>query len=309
MAFAAEPSPSAADVPPAWAYPVDPPGLPSPVDDGTLRHVPDSAVGYTLSQVRDGFLSPDWHPADHPAMPEIVAHGRKPAVMACGYCHRAEGTGGPENASLAGLPAAYIIQQVLDFQSGARTTALPERAPQKNMIALSKPIATAEIEEAAAYFSSLKLKANIQVIETDNVPETGVHGWHLVDLHNGKKEAIGQRIIEVPDDMEQFVSRDSRARFTAYVPTGSIQKGKELAVTGGGGRTVPCATCHGPDLRGLGPIPGLAGRSPSYLMRQLYEFKHDGRTGAVAARMRPTVDHLTEEDMIDLSAYAASLEP
>src|SRR5258708_3800881 len=95
------------DVPPPWAYPVDPPGLVAPKDDGTLRRVPESALGFTLSQVRDGFVSPDWHPHDHPPLPEIVAHGRKPEVMACGYCHRAPGTGGPEYADLARLPAGY----------------------------------------------------------------------------------------------------------------------------------------------------------------------------------------------------------
>jgi len=297
------------DVPPPWAYAVDPPGVVAPKDDGTLRHVPDSTLAFTLSQVRDGFVSPDWHPSDHPPLPEVVAHGHKPAVMACGYCHRASGTGGPENASLAGLPAAYIIQQMADFKSGARSTSLPLRAPPKNMMALSKAVTTPEIEEAAAYFSSLKLKPIIRVVETDMAPKTYVHGWHLADLQNGEKEPIGQRVVEVPQDLEQFVSRDSRSQFIAYVPTGSIQKGKTLASTAGGGRTVQCAICHGPDLKGLGPIPGIAGRSPSYIVRQLFDFKHGVRAGIGSALMKPTVQNLTLEDMVALAAYAASLEP
>jgi cytochrome c553 len=297
------------DVPPPWAYAVDPPGVVAPKDDGTLRHVPNSTLGFTLTQVKDGFLSPDWHPNDHPALPGIVAHGRKPEVMACGYCHRAEGTGGPENASLAGLPATYIIQQMADFKSGARTTSIPLRAPPRNMILLSKAAAAPEIEEAAAYFSSLKLKPIIRVVETDMAPKTYVHGWHLADLKTGEKEPIGQRVIEVPEDLEQFVSRDSRSRFIAYVPTGSIQKGQALASTGGGGRTVQCAICHGPDLKGLGPIPGIAGRSPSYIVRQLFDFKHGARAGIGSALMKPTVEKLTLEDMVALAAYAASLQP
>ncbi len=300
---------TAEDGPPAWAYAVDPPGLVAPKDDGTLRHVPNSPLGMTLSQVKDGFLSPDWHPNDHPAMPEIVAHGRKPEVMACGYCHRAEGTGGPENTSLAGLPAAYIIQQMADFKSGARSTSVANRAPTKNMMALAKFVTAEEIEAAAAYFSSLKLKPIIRVVETDMVPETHVHGWHLADLKNGKTEPVGQRIIEVPEDLEQFVSRDSRAQFIAYVPPGSIEKGKALASTGGNGHTVQCAICHGPDLKGLGPIPGIAGRSPSYLFRQLYDLQHGARAGLGSALMKPTVEKLTLDDMIALSAYASSLTP
>jgi cytochrome c553 len=297
------------DVPPPWAYPVDPPNVVAPKDDGTLRHVPDSSVSFTLSQVKDGFLSPDWHPNDHPPLPGIVAHGNKPGVMACGYCHRAEGTGGPENASLAGLPTAYILQQLADFKSGARSSALPLRAPNKNMMALAKVVTTPEVEEAAAYFSSLKPKPLIHVVETDMVPQTHVHGWHLADLKNGEKEPIGQRVIEVPEDLEQFISRDTRAQFIAYVPTGSIAKGKALAATGDNGRTVMCAICHGPDLRGLGPIPGIAGRSPSYIVRQLYDFQHGFRAGIGSALMKPTVQKLTTEDMIDLAAYAGSLPP
>ncbi|MEP6672920.1 MAG: cytochrome C-binding protein [Chthoniobacter sp.] len=308
-AGAETPAAPQADVPPPWAYPIDPPGVVAPKDDGTLRHVPDSTLALTLSQVKDGFVSPDWHPGDHPPMPGIVVHGNKPAVMACCYCHRATGTGGPENASLAGLPASYIIQQMADFKSGARVTALPLRAPQKNMMALSKAATAPEVEEAAAYFSSLKLQPIIRVVETDTVPKTEVHGWHLADLKTGEKEPIGQRVIEVPEDLERFVSRDSRVQFIAYVPTGSIQKGKALASTGDGGRTVQCAICHGPDLRGLGPIPGIAGRSPSYLVRQLYDFQHGTRAGISSALMKPTVQNLTTDDMVALAAYAASLAP
>jgi cytochrome c553 len=101
------------------------------------------------------FAEPVWHPGDHPPLPPIVAQGRKPAVFACGVCHRADGPGGPENANIAGLPAAYIVQQMADYKSGARTTAMPDRAPQRNMIALSKAITDAEVQEAAAYFAAL----------------------------------------------------------------------------------------------------------------------------------------------------------
>ncbi len=45
-------------------------------------------------------------------MPEVVARGREPEVFACGFCHRADGPGGPENANIAGLPAACIVQQM-----------------------------------------------------------------------------------------------------------------------------------------------------------------------------------------------------
>src|SRR5437867_11797101 len=100
------------------------------------------------------------------------------------------------------------------------------------------------------------------------VPKTYVTGGHLAAMKTGEKEPIGQRIIEVPEDLEQFVSRDARSRFIAYIPIGSIQKGQALSGSGGGGKTVQCGICHGSDLKGRGSIPGIAGRSPSYLVRQ-----------------------------------------
>jgi cytochrome c553 len=297
------------EAPPAWAYVVNPPDFRPPPDDGRLRHVPDSTAALTLTQVRDLFAAPDWHPGDHPPMPEVVARGRKPGVFACGFCHRADGPGGPENSSLQGLPAAYIVQQMADFRSGARATSVPDRDPPKFMIALSRAVTDTEVGAAAAYFSAIEPRRNISVVETARAPRTFVTGWHLAAAKSPDREPIGQRIVEVPEDLERFESRDTRARFIAYVPPGSIRKGRALAATGGGGRTLQCGTCHGPDLKGLGPVPGIAGRSPSYMVRQLYDFKLGARAGAGGALMTPAVDKLTLDDMISLAAYAASLQP
>jgi cytochrome c553 len=76
-------------------------------------------------------------------------------VFACGFCHRADGSGGPENSSLAGLPAAYVVQQMADFKTGVRKSAVPKRGPVALMISLSKDITDAEVEAAATYFSAL----------------------------------------------------------------------------------------------------------------------------------------------------------
>src|SRR5690242_11855724 len=112
---------NADEAPPPWAFAVNPPGAQSPADDGVPRRIPGSPVAFTLGQLRDLYHVPDWHPDNHPPMPDIVAYGRKPAVFACGFCHLPNGLGRPENSSLAGLSADYIVQQVLDFKSGART--------------------------------------------------------------------------------------------------------------------------------------------------------------------------------------------
>ena len=300
MALAAEDSPG-------WAYPVNPPDFKPTPDDGSTRRVPDSTAGYTAAQVRDLFAAPDWHREDHPPMPPVVANGRKPDVNACGVCHRAEGTGGPENASLAGLPMAYIVQQMADYKSGARSTAVPGRAPQALMIKTAKAATDEEVREAAAYFSALKPKANIRVVESDNAPRTHVHGWFLTKSEPAAEESLGKRIVEVPDDLYRFESRDTRVTFSAYVPRGSVARGQKLVTDSSHGP--PCTTCHGSDLRGVNAAPSIAGRSPSYMFRQLHEFKTGVRAGPGAAPMKDSMSRLDPDDMIAIAAYLGTLKP
>jgi len=295
--------------PPEWAYPVNPPDFKLQPDDGSVRRVPESAAGYTLTQTRDRFAATDWHPDDHSPMPPIVAHGRKPDVFACGWCHRADGPGGPENANLAGLPAQYIVQQMADYKSGARKTSLPKRAPVMLMTALAQAITSEEIEAAAKYFSSLKPRWTVKVVETDLVPKTFVAGWFLADAKSGDKEAIGQRIVEIPEDLDHFESRDARTRFIAYAPIGSVTKGQALVTAGGSGRTIACSTCHGPELKGDHAVPPITGRFVSYVVRQLYDFQSGARAGAEAAQMKPVVEKLTVEDMAAVGAYLATRAP
>jgi len=122
-------------------------------------------------------------------------------------------------------------------------------------------------------------------------------------------EPIGQRIIETPENLERTELRDSKSGFVAYVPTGSIAKGKTLATTGGSGKTIQCAICHGADLKGLGNVPPLAGRSPSYLIRQLYDIKSGNRNGPWTQLMKEAVAKLTPEDMVNIVAYVSSRTP
>ena len=59
----------------------------------------------------------------------------------------------------------------------------------------------------------------------------------------------------------------------------------------------------------MGPVPGIAGRSPSYLMRQLYDMQQGTRNGSWTQLMKPVVSRLSEEDMMDIAAYTASRTP
>ena len=297
---------------PYWAYAVDPPAganVERKPADPTARHVPGSTRAFTDTQIADIFFAPDWHPEDHPAMPGIVAHGRTPDVFACGYCHLPNGEGRPENSSLAGLPADYIVQQVADFKNGLRRSSDPKRLPMAFMVALARDVNDAELRTAAQYFASLKPKPWIRVAETKTVPRMHVAGWMMVPVTAGGTESTGRRILETPENLEQTELRNDASGFVAYVPVGSIDKGRLLVTTGGSGKTTACASCHGADLKGVGNIPSIAGRSPSYVVRQLYDFKSGDRAGAAAQAMQPIVAALTLDDMISITAYTASLAP
>ena len=93
------PAPASAASFPAWAYPWAP-DFKVPPDDGQPTHVPDSTQSFTIAQERNLFFVPDWHPQDHPPMPDVVAHGRQPDVRACGSCHRADRRTRPRRLAL-----------------------------------------------------------------------------------------------------------------------------------------------------------------------------------------------------------------
>lgn len=298
--------------PPPWAYTVNPPASgakPAPIaPDPAPRTVPGSTVSLTLAQTRDANNPPDWFPDAHPPMPASVAHGRKGELRACGFCHLVNGQGRPENASLAGLPAAYIIQQMADFKNGDRRSAEPRMGPPNAMIQDAKAATDEDVRSAAAYFSSFPYKKWIRVVESAEVPKTRIQGSMHVPTNDGS-EPLGRRIIEMPEDLSRTELRDASSGFVAYVPIGSIARGMALVRDGGNGRTVACGTCHGPSLKGLGPVPPLAGRSPSYTVRQMFDMQQGVRKGPWSALMKAAVEKLTIDDMISIAAYTASREP
>src|SRR5882672_1015631 len=131
--------------PPPWAYgfatPPGPPGA-APAGRGagggrgpgggapdtTRRSVAGATASFTRAQISDGFGPADWFPGDHPEMPDVVAHGKRPDVRACSLCHYPNGKGRPENAGVSGLPVAYFVQTMADFKTGARKSADSRKA-------------------------------------------------------------------------------------------------------------------------------------------------------------------------------------
>ena len=326
---------------PLWAYGFDtrsapgdkaPPQAPpnrnlrpneDPVEQTKPRHLNGSRATYSLLDVRDGQHVIDWFPGDHPPMPNVVVHG--PAALGdttrgCGSCHLPNGHGRPENAPPVGLPVSYFMRQIQDFRNGLRHTADPRKPNTNTMIDLAKAMTDDEVKAAAQYFGSIKYNTRwIRVVETDVVPKTKISGNLFLPIEQAKTEPIAGRIIEVPENVEQAETfRNPHSGFVAYVPVGSIKNGQDLVTTGGlrivgneiiQGKTTPCVTCHGLDLMGVADVPPIAGRSPSYIARQVWDIQQGTRNGAAVQLMKIAVAKLTEQDLVGIAAYVSSRAP
>ena len=303
VAIGARPPQQATVGHPTWAFPIADKDQPPAEDANTPKHIPGSTKAYTQAQIDDLSNPPDWFPDEHPPLPPVVARGSGKEVLACASCHLMSGNGHPESANLAGLSAAYIESTMADFKSGARQD--PAR-----MTAIGKAVSEDDVRQAAEWFESLKPTVWTKVVEADTVPKTYLNRLRQrLPLPSGGTEPIGNRIIEVPQDAARVVARDPHTGFIAYVPVGSLAKGETLATTGGSGRTLQCAICHGEGLRGMGQVPRIAGLSPVYIARQLYNFQSGQSAGPASTMMKPVVDKLTDDDILAISAYVASQTP
>jgi len=134
--------------------------------------------------------------------------------------------------------------------------------------------------------------------------ERGEHADRVAAAADARDHDVG-----IPADPFRTEIRDPHSGFIAYVPPGSIARGEALVKSGPAGKTVQCAICHGEGLKGLGELPRLAGLQPLYVARQLFDMRHGSSAGKAAALMKAVVTNLSEDDIIAISAYVASLPP
>src|ERR1700722_12191986 len=300
FALRAQAPPSSEAGRPAWAFLAPDKQQPPASDESGSIKVPGSSKEYTAAQIDDLSNPPVWFPDEAGSAPSIVQHG-KGAALACGSCHLMSGHGHPESADLAGLSAEYIVRTMGDFKSGTRID--PAR-----MNAIAKGMSDEDVKQAADYFAALKPGGWVKVVETDTVPKSyvSVKGRQRLPLPGGGMEPLGNRIIELPEDVSRATSRDPKSGFIAYVPKGSVAKGAALAKTGGSNKTISCAICHGDSLEGLGDVPRLAGLHPAYVARQLYAFQTGTNHSVSSALIKKVVANLTPDDILAIAAYAAA---
>ena len=145
------------------------------------------------------------------------------------------------------------------------------------------------------------------MVESLNIPRAEPSDWVYKQVDGS--EDLEDRLLEVaPDITPPPASRRPHAVHGLRAARRAV-RGKQLVTNGDKGTTQPCATCHGPKLQGTDKIPPLAGRSPTYLLRQLIGFKNGLRSNEAAKQMDPVVEKLELKDMVALAAYVGSLYP
>jgi cytochrome c553 len=289
---------------PSWAYNIPDKVQPPSVAPTSPIHIPGSSKEYDAAKAGSNATPPDWFPEEHGPAPRIVSGEGGATATACGSCHLMTGQGHPESADIAGLPAEYIVRQMNYFRSG-------ERKDDGRMGPIAKVTSDEDVRLSAEYFAAITPIPFVKVIETSQPPKTYVStvGRHRLLSPEGGTEPLGHRIVEIPADPFRTANRDPHSPFVAYVPLGSIARGATLVKTGGSGKTIQCAICHGDDLKGLGEVPRIAGMQPLYIARQLICVQNGSSAGAQVALMKKAVAKLSEDDIIAISAYLGSLPP
>jgi cytochrome c553 len=287
----------------AWAFPE---ARQSFFDRPTPRgpfHVPGSRLTVSRARIVSDEGPVDWFPDDHPPAPDIVAkrgHGRP---TPCAECHFLNGAGFPAAPDLAGLPAPYIVAQVHAFRDGTRRSSQAVQPDTDEMIAVARRVSAADLAKAAAYFARLPRGAWVKVVETNRAPRTipDRYGWRD-PAPGGGTEPIGDRVIELSNDINRAMLHDDHVGITDYVPPGAIARGARIVAHA----PQPCTICHGADLEGAGPAPPLAGRPAAYLARQIWNFRTGARHDAAAGLMKAPATALTPSDIVAVTAYLAA---
>jgi cytochrome c553 len=96
-------------------------------------------------------------------------------------------------------------------------------------------------------------------------------------------------------------------------PEELVATGKKIFEEGIPQADVPaCASCHGPDAKGNGPFPRLAGQLQDYILKKLINWSNergqDPTNPDTSAIMEPIAHSLTESQIQAVAAYVNHLE-
>ena len=191
--------------------------------------------------------------------------------------------------------------------------------------------ASARAEDAAtAGESAQQVEAKITYCEVCHGPQArGFVGYYPTP------RLAGQQVTYIENQLRGFIARErafpimqnvahtlSPAMLTAIAekfhsfdpppvggaPAGLAADGEKIFKNGNPSVNVPpCQACHGPDAKGNGQFPRLAGQIYPYVVRQLTDWdkeRHENLSGMMA----PIAHHLDETQIKQVAAYVSGLQ-
>ena len=126
----------------------------------------------------------------------------------------------------------------------------------------------------------------MKVVESKTAPKVRMQGgMHMAipaSEGGGMEPLVADEIVEVPDDNLRAEARDTHLSLDGVCTAGHPQQREA------GRRQISAPSATAPTSKAR-PVPPLAGRSPSYMMRQLFDMKTGARRGRWAELMKPVV--------------------
>jgi cytochrome c553 len=126
--------------------------------------------------------------------------------------------------------------------------------------------------------------------------------------HNGM---IMSRVHGISPSMRSALAEefaDLHPRSYGRAPGGLAERGKQIYEEGIPDSNVPaCSVCHGPEAKGKGPIPRLAGQLYPYTIKALTNWGRERSEAANSRVMQPIAHSLTHSEMEAVAAYFSSL--
>ncbi len=186
------------------------------------------------------------------------AQAGKDKSSVCGACHGATGINpNPNYPDLAGQNAAYVVKQLADFKSGARTDMM--------MAPMAANLSEQDMADLAAYFASQKRASERTEAAADN--------------------AAPATVAATTGSAEIVTSTPAKAIYA-----GDVKSGQEKSAM-----CVACHGADGNSLVAI--YPKLAGQSASYLTKQLADFKSGARKDPVMVGMVAALSEKDMQDL------------